>query len=200
MMTHHAVLYRVQNPEQFDLRGVFVESELILHQYQSMGIDEVRHLLVEAYRRPAGEFAVQIIAVKANFITEEAQHALLKVVEEPPTSTRFIFVLPVDLPLLPTLLSRLQQAEVHESAPEHDLFSCFLNNNLNKRMKLIEKNGWDSNWITEIKNGLIFYTGENRHRLSSSQLISLEYVARHLLTRGASNKFLLEHAALVLPT
>lgn len=199
MNSHHAVLYRVSDTEQFDISAFFAGKEYSEYRYPTLGIDEARKLVQEAHRRPQGESGEQTLIFITNFITEEAQQALLKIVEEPPASTKLVFVLPKDLVLLPTLLSRLQQEIVNTEEGSNPVFDAFLSARLSKRMKQIEEGGKDKEWMTAIKRGLVNYTGVNRSKLSSAQLLSLEYVASHLLTRGASNKFLLEHAALVLP-
>jgi hypothetical protein len=54
----------------------------------------------------------------------------------------------------------------------------------------------DMLWQRAMKQGLIEYVAGCK----DARLADLEYVARMLLTRGASNKMLLEHAALTLPT
>ena len=201
MTGHHAVLVRVLNPEQFDIGSFYDAAENIrVYTYPKMGIDEVRSLIADAHRRPDGEHHSQTLAIVSSFITEEAQQALLKTLEEPPESTKFVFVVSRDSQLLPTVLSRFHEEVVSEDiSSDTENFLEFLSGRLSVRMKLIEKNGRDTVWVTDIKNGLIVYAGEHRRELSPEQIISLEYVARHLLTRGASNKFLLEHAALVLP-
>jgi len=66
------------------------------------------------------------------------------------------------------------------------------------RLIAIEKStkSKDTVWQRSIKNGLIEYLTTTKKKMDS--LSNLEYVSRTLLTRGASNKMLLEHAALML--
>jgi hypothetical protein len=50
-----------------------------------------------------------------------------------------------------------------------------------------------------VKRGLTGFMMSSRNEMSQTARKELEYVLRLLLTRGASNKFLLEHLALSLP-
>lgn len=202
MIPHHAVLYCVPEPEHFSIGDFYELDDVVEYRFPTLGIGEVRSLIEAAHRRPSGNAANQTLVVITNFITEEAQQALLKIVEEPPNSTGFVFVLPKGVTLLPTLVSRLQ-VETTDSRPgEDECFKEFLKAPLNRRLRLIEDSvkAKDQDWQMAIKIGLIGYLGKREQSLSAEQLIGLEYAARLLLTRGASNKFLLEHIALVLPT
>ena len=194
---HHAVLVRTQRPEDFDIQTLVQTQEYSDRTYEKLGVDEARQINAAAYVRPS-ESQWQTIIVRAHFITLEAQNALLKVIEEPPESTRFIFLLPSDFTVLPTILSRCELITDTAEVKVNNVFSDFLAADHKDRLKAIDvaAKAKDTNWQRNIKNGLIAYiqTGPKK------DLIQLEYVARLLLTRGASNKMLLEHVALTLPT
>lgn len=69
-------------------------------------IDQVRRLQQRAMLRAVrGRYKLFIIEA-ADTATEQAQNALLKVLEEPPGNTVFILVAHRDSPLLPTIVSR----------------------------------------------------------------------------------------------
>tara|TARA_B100000508_G_scaffold38018_2_gene29797 strand:+ start:11529 stop:12131 length:603 start_codon:yes stop_codon:yes gene_type:complete len=191
---HHAVLLRVtdiRESEQPAQEGVEVVD--LLHE--QLGIDEARALTERAYTRPS-EAAVQLLLVRTLFITHEAQNALLKLLEEPPESTRFLFLAPPDLQLLPTLASRLV-VEVAEQQGSGQMFEDFCNADLSDRLSQIETaaKSKDTEWMRQIKQGLLSYSSSD----SMSEKEAVEIVSRLLLTRGASNKMLLEHVALTLP-
>lgn len=202
MNSHHAVLFKVDDPEAYVATDFVADASFVEYRNPTLTIQDVRKLISDAYRRPEGENEQQTLVVITNFITEEAQQALLKIAEEPPLSTKFVFVIPKGASLLPTLLSRFQIEIAPEKKIDTEAFQEFLEAALNRRLRLIEdalKNK-DTKWQMDMKIGLIAYLGEKSNKLSADQLIGLTYITRTLLTRGASNKFLLERLALLLPT
>jgi DNA polymerase III delta prime subunit len=196
MTSHHAILLSVELPLEFDLE---IAPQLAYREPQ-FTIDMVRMLIQTAHRRPQGNNEEQLIMVATEFITEEAQQALLKIIEEPPLSTKFIFVLPHGYTLLPTLESRFERRAGSEAASDTSVFDIFFTASYKERMTSIEEatKKKDHIWQAAIKRGLVNYL-KSETNLSHRTLSELEYVSRLLLTRGASNKFLLEHLALTLP-
>lgn len=197
MTSHHAVLLSAELPLLF-------ESDFTPHltyKEPQLGIDMVRTLIQAAHRRPQGEDEEQLIMVATEFITEEAQQALLKIIEEPPVSTKFLFVLPHGYTLLPTLESRFERQEGSEAVTDSSVFQNFLKASYAERMAAIEESTKkkDHAWQAAIKRGLLTHLRTNSKDMPHELLRELEYVARLLLTRGASNKFLLEHLTLSLP-
>ena len=67
-------------------------------------IDEARKIIDEAY---VAEREDKIIVIAATKFGEEAQNALLKILEEPPKNTVFFLITPFINALLPTIRSRL---------------------------------------------------------------------------------------------
>lgn len=193
---HHATIIRSACPCDYHVdksSGV----EQVFVALERFGIDDARRLVDQAYQRPRAA-AVQQLVVQTDFITHEAQNALLKVLEEPPVSTRFLFVIPPDLTLLPTLASRfaygsapLQREKIEE------VFTLFKNLSYGERIAAVELalKKKDVAWQRAMKRGLIQYLAH----YDGDALQDLEHVARLLLTRGASNKMLFEHMALTLP-
>jgi DNA polymerase III gamma/tau subunit len=202
MTTHHAVLYCADEPLSCVLDEPFhtlPENEYRLTQF---GIDDARRLIAAAHRRPDGENASKTLLIATEFITEEAQQALLKVIEEPPVSTKFVFVVPNGYTLLATLESRFDRAGELSKAKKEAVFREFKSAGVKTRLELIE--GWTKNKdhasLNGIKRGLVTYLkAVPRDELSTENQKDLEYVSRLLLTRGASNKMLMEHLALNLP-
>ena len=164
-------------------------------------IADVRALIATAHRRPAGVAQEQLLLVATEFITEEAQQALLKIIEEPPVSTRFVFIIPEGYSFLPTLESRFERQPSFTETTPSETFSDFIKAEYSERLSRIEESTKkkDQVWQADIKRGLMEYLKTASQTLSALQLKELEYVLRLLLTRGASNKFLLEHLALTLP-
>lgn len=200
MYTHHAVLLRVSNPQSYlhELTDSAVHGAEL--RREQLGIDDVRFLIEEAYRRPMGTAEKQELIVITNFITHEAQQALLKIVEEPPETTRFVFVIPHSLSLLDTLESRFFKQVIEDYTCDNSAFNVLRKAPIAKRMELIEEATKSKNhtWQSDVKCGLIDYLGSHSESYTREQLSSLQYVSTTLLTRGASNKFLLEELALTL--
>lgn len=74
--------------------------------FESFSVDDARKLVIAQQNMSLGE-SKKIFIIKTNFITEEAQNALLKVFEEPTQHTH-IFVITPHNTFLPTLRSRVQ--------------------------------------------------------------------------------------------
>lgn len=196
-ISHHAILVCTDSVCNFSLSEMNVSGEIIDQYDTKFGIDDARELVRKASNRPIVD-SQQCLVVRTDFITHEAQNALLKILEEPPQSTKFIFVVPLDFDMLPTLASRFQlfkTAEVGNSPVAE--FEAFKSSSFKDRLSAIEKSAKqkDTDWQRMIKQGLIGFINNSNHTKS---LTELEFVARKLLTRGASNKMLLEHMALVL--
>lgn len=204
MNNHHAVLLRVLDIETFDFEPTSPKVEKLLFRQQQLGIADVRKLIDTAHRTPAQGAERQELIVVTNFITIEAQQALLKVIEEPPSTTSFLFVVPTSLQLLPTLRSRFVeefQGNTSISATCNlDPFTAFMEANMKERMEQIETatKQKDETWQIDIRCGLIKHVEQNPGLYTKEKLASLGYVISTLQTRGASNKMLLEELALTL--
>ncbi|MFT7645038.1 MAG: hypothetical protein ACI9BF_000707 [Candidatus Paceibacteria bacterium] len=199
---HHAILYRAESVSSFELppsnKSVEVDSFLC----ERFGIDDAKELIRKANISPS-QSNRQLLVVRTNFVTLEAQNALLKMLEEPPISTQFTFILPIDFVVLPTLISRFSKqdsSQVSIIPSDSEVFQTFLGNGYKERIVSIEKatKKKDTAWQRSLKQGLIEYINI-LPMTDVPSLKDLEYISRLLLTRGASNKMLLEHAALTLP-
>jgi hypothetical protein len=199
--SHHANLCLVNDVIGYKT-GISTEGVELRDQYfAKFGIEDARNLISQAYVRPSNADTLCLV-VRADFITLEAQNALLKILEEPPESSCFIFVLPMDLSLLPTLSSRFNLVKNSGSDTDGKTseFSVFLESVYKDRLSAIDiaiKNK-DLAWQRSIKTGLITYLKADGKKLNAYK--ELEFVARTLLTRGAANKMLLEHMSFLLAT
>lgn len=198
---HHALLFFVASTKNYNLVPYYFDSEVVDQYYEKFGIDDARQLIKTSYNKPK-EAEQMLLIVRADFITHEAQNALLKILEEPPISTRFIFVLVTGFSLLPTLLSRFAK-EIDSKNIQFEInkeFKEFISQDYAERISLIEQavKKKDIEWQRAIKQGLIEYL--RVLKCDSNNLKKLEYAARVLFTRGASNKMLLENVALILDT
>jgi DNA polymerase III delta prime subunit len=200
-MNHHAYLLLAEDvnqslPEEFSSS----DSEVVDLLFVAMGIDAVRSLIDSAYTKSLTSTS-KLIVVRASSINVEAQQALLKVLEEPPASTRFLFLLKPGSQILPTLRSRFFALSVEgkEVVVNND-WNHFMSQSVSTQLELIadKTKNKDSEWLDSIKRGLFAYLDENKSKLSSDKLKRLLGNATLMSTRGASNKMLLEDIALCL--
>lgn len=201
IITHHATIYRADFVRTLTLPVAMNSNDVQDSYINRFGIEDARELIRKAYNRPV-EATEQVMVVRTDFITLEAQNALLKVLEEPPLSTRFIFVIPRSFIVLPTLISRFSEeyyTEKKSNLNDNITFNTFLNERYSERILSIDNaiKKKDIDWQNLIKQGIIQYIEESSGVKGS--LRELEYSVRLLLTRGASNKMLFEHVALALP-
>jgi DNA polymerase III, delta subunit len=202
-MEHHAYLYRakaVSKETALALLPQLNASEIEYVVVRSFGIDNVRELTSMAYRTPDSGGRLGIVVV-AEGITIEAEQALLKLLEEPPLTTAFLFCILDSVFLLPTLLSRFSDITKPSDFIQTQAFADFLSSSLKDRILVISTKlaNKDLLWQQEMKQGLIAYLGNPKANLEANSLGVLSYVVDHLLTRGASNKQLFEEIALTIP-
>ncbi len=200
-ITHHALLVKTISVQSFVVDEDVSETEVQDIYISNFGIKDARELVRKAFNSPVAA-KIQCLVIRTDFITHEAQNALLKVLEEPPSSTRFIFVVPTDFTVLSTLASRfsLQGSKINTKVVDFNVqFKTLLQQSFKERLVDIDKavKQKDLDWQRAIKQGLIQYIS-SKDSVKNKFLFELEYVARKLLTRGASNKMLLEHMSLML--
>ena len=194
-MKHHATLVRHAKPLEYEFKETGTTLDF---SYDRIGVAEVKLITASSQLRPASGIE-QTFVLKTLFITHEAQNALLKLFEEPPVGLVFVLVIPPAVKLLPTLLSRIGQEVVAEQIEStNQVWVNFLEATPVDRLSQID--AWqktkDPQWLQSIVVGV--------HSIGSSDVITtvlsaVQLVGERLATRGASNKMLLEHLALVLP-
>jgi DNA polymerase III delta prime subunit len=137
--------------------------------------------------------------IAARSINHAAQHALLKVLEEPPLTTKFYIILPTTAGLLPTVLSRViieQGADADDQA--HPLFVTFLGATIPDRLALIAdivKRKADTDYDA-------LYDGLVAHAVTvtgTDVLTAINGALRSLRQKGAARKMIWEHLALTFP-
>lgn len=197
MVNNFSEIIFSDNPSEFEY--VVPDGELHTFKYDQIGIDEIRALILESHRKPSKADTGKQIVISANKISSEAQQAALKILEEPPASVKITLVLPIGIQLLSTVLSRVQVQTI-QSVDESTSFEDWKRASYADRLSFIDGKikTKDLEWMQSFKNSL------QQHLLkpqgySSLILKQLEFVVTEFLTRGASNKMLLEHLALSLP-
>ena len=90
---------------------------------QTPGIDEIRNLKHKISYRPFRGECQTLIIYEAQNLTLEAQNALLKTLEEPPSSVKIILTAPTIQSVLATISSRCQIVHVAATTEETADFS-----------------------------------------------------------------------------
>lgn len=192
---------------EFDLREP--HADLLFITDETLTIDRAREVQAVASRMPMGEHLFIILAPGS--FAREAQHALLKTLEEPVARTRFVLVAERSVALLPTLLSRvarLEGEEHGESGRDSAAARSFLAMSPAMRLKAPVIKA-----IVEGKERAEFYAflsgceealharwnESNRARVARG-LKSIVRFRRYGADRGASVKMMLEFLALTLPS
>lgn len=200
MPSHHAVLYCGTRLTLLPINIASIEAvaEIEYCTTSLLTIAQVRSLIQSAYSRPF-EKAYKTIVIEAGQIANEAQHALLKVLEEPPLTTKFIFVLPSFAGLLPTLLSRLHQPAISSTVAEiSPHYVEFLMSSYSARMTIITQltKIKDTVQLDELSSGLSLWLEQQPPTALAAKL--LNYVTL-VSQRGAAKKMIWEEIALLLP-
>lgn len=109
------------------LAGSHADVQLLSTQGLSIGVDQVRALVRTASLSPArGRFQVMIVE-DSDRVTEQAQNALLKAVEEPGARTIWLLCAPTVEDVLPTIRSRCRLITL--STPTAEDVADFLTRN-----------------------------------------------------------------------
>ncbi len=176
-------------------------SDVVLQQYETLGIDDSRELVRRAHLRPIGDRA--LVIVSAQQLTREAQNSLLKLFEEPPAHTHFFLCISNPEYLLPTLRSRM--AVVYDDTPD-DAYTpeaaSFVAGTPAQRLAVVapyidDKRSADAEQFlhaleVQLSSGVM----DTQVRQA---LQHIGAVRRHLYDRGASLKALLESVVVVCP-
>lgn len=183
--------------------GIPIEGnpDVYIRTYTHFGIDEARELRDRATTKAiSGSRRAFVIATPG--MTNDAQNALLKTLEEPPGDALFIFIVPSPEMFLPTLRSRTQ---ILQLAPESQFsiidVKLFLAATPQKRLDmlkpLMEK---DTNERRDMSGIIAFLSSLERAVHSHPESLRPIYTARKYIgDKGALVKPLLEQVALLVP-
>ncbi len=187
--------------------------------FDQLTIEQARKLRELAYQSGTGDS--RVLVIYAARIFHEAQNALLKVFEEPPSGTTLILGVPSLGILLPTLRSRLVPLPIDEAAEkEKGVALSFLTLSSNERekylTKLVERSKADSDATKQEARGeataLISHLlqaahgalmAEKRPHERQELVAFLEDLSAFLPIsheRSAPLKLIFEHILLVIPT
>lgn len=147
-MNHHAYLVTgdseqgIEEAYRFARETLHLETignpDVLVLRYGLFSVEDARTFQDAVMRAPLrGD--TKIIIVAASRFFHEAQNALLKTFEEPPTGTYLILVLPSEGIVLPTLRSRLIPLPTHSANSVSALATTFLEAGKVEREKIIAK-------------------------------------------------------------
>ena len=172
-------------------------------EHVSFGIDDARALRSWQELMPeAGKRKIHI--VYADFITEQAENALLKTLEEPTANTHIIFAIPKPEVLLPTLLSRVRvvmpNAKEGSSLEAKKFLALGRGDRLAHIAKLVEKSD-DDEAAAEVRERTLslmdslerFFASDMQKNREKLELI-LRF-KKYLYIPGASSRMILETLA-----
>lgn len=115
--------------------------DLLLIEDEKLGIKEVRTAVKHLSTKPFGKTPKSVVILNGNQISQDAQNAMLKTLEEPPGDSLILIGVDSEQKLLPTILSRcliLHTPPATPHAPEFDL-DRILSMSSEDRFTLIEK-------------------------------------------------------------
>ncbi len=176
-------------------------------EVETFSIDDARSLKEWAFGTPFGA-GQKVALIRAYALAPEAQHALLKILEEPPASTVFICMVPQRAYILPTVLSRVllleprNNAEQTRKVAETDV-QTFLSSPLKDRFLLAasladSENPRDLGDFFDALERELGVRLKKTPQKTTPALAALYLARRYAGDRGASKKMLLEMLAMSL--
>ncbi|MEI6316685.1 MAG: hypothetical protein WCO65_03095 [bacterium] len=190
--------------------GVVHDNSITTSEHVIFTIDHVREL--RHWQQLVSQNGEKIYIAYISFITNEAQNALLKTLEEPVPHTHIIIAIPKPEMLLPTLLSRVQviipeKSERSGSQKIKDFLKLSIADKLEFVKKLTEK-GDDEYASAEVRekavaffDDLEHYFAENISEVNSKNIEKVESILKlkkYLYSPAASTKSILETVVLSL--
>ncbi|MCB9805603.1 hypothetical protein H6775_00415 [Candidatus Nomurabacteria bacterium] len=143
---HHAYICEGDKKEIYNNLCTFCQNDLnfkikanpdfVYEEYDKLLISHARRLR-DIQMNKTTDRGRKIYIISFNFITIEAQNALLKVLEEPTEGTHFFFITPSAHIFLPTVLSRVNVISYKKSLDR--VSSNFLKKSLKEKMNLVTK-------------------------------------------------------------
>jgi len=222
MNRHHAFVIEAEAEEGIAAAQAWTKKELgmeakgnpdvVVMKYGLLSVEDARRVsLLAAGKAFVGDTKVVIIAASRAY--HEAQNALLKLFEEPPTGAYLFLIMPSLGGLLPTLRSRVQGIFLSASGRTKIGISKeaeeFMKASKEKRSALIKKltSGKDEEERREnreealaIVNGIEAAAYRSLTSVKRAELLSdIATLRMHLYDRSAPVRMILEHLSLVIP-
>jgi len=179
----------------------------------TFGIDESRELKDRHLNKALDQRGIKVFAVRTKFITNEAQNALLKILEDPQPNSFFFFILPSSENILPTLMSRFmpikrmagnEKQEKSTAVPFE--MDYFLSLSIPARIRLLgqiiedKDKGEAKKFLNHLEMAMrkkIKLKDVSNQEISAFEIISKS--RNYLNNRSASVKIILENVAMAIP-
>jgi DNA polymerase III gamma/tau subunit len=166
-------------------------------EYETFGIEEARELSDWAIMKPLAG-GKKIAAIGADSFTTEAQNALLKLFEEPPSLTYFFVIVPNLGIILPTLLSRVRTVVFKKETEINKKLDLFLESPVDERLAMIAPL-IKSKDKEKVRNLIVSLTQKiNKSPKNFASAKKILQAERYIGARGASLKMILEYLAVSL--
>lgn len=146
-----------------------------LPQKSTISTEQIRDLT--AMLRTHSSVSRVVIINPANLMTESAQNALLKTLEEPNPNTHFLLITTAGTDLLPTIQSRCQQLTLHRTTASQDA-------QLLENVKLTPQEKRQIAFLAAGLPLLITELSQNAKKLAERQAIAAD--AKHILEHPSS--------------
>ncbi len=194
--------------DKFDVTLIGIESS---KNQNSIGIDEIKNLQIKIFLKPIRSEKKAIVIDDGDFLTIEAQNALLKVLEEPPGHTIIILNVENIENLLPTIISRCQIVTLQsdgvrftdeEKKEIQELVANFSTTKVGERLKLAEDLAKDKDKAIDVVGKLILMLREKmiEKNFDASQEIkqikSFQQLYFILKTTNVNPRFAIENTLL----
>lgn len=179
-------------------------------EFDVMDVEDSRSIKELHQNKPTGGDK-KIFVISANFITEKAQNAMLKLFEEPRGDTHFFLVLPSLNNILPTLRSRFFIINKNETGSSIIDARKFLEMPIGKKMEIvkaicesvsdeeeskIEMVKFINSIEKELKKKVNFKKGTNDEIKIFEEI---EKIRQYANDQSPSLKMLLEYISLIIP-
>ncbi len=154
--------------DPFDI--TLIERDIETKGAHSIGIEDVKNMQKKIFLKPFKSKTKAIVIEESHLLTNEAQNALLKVLEEPPMHTILLLTADTKEAFLPTIISRCKVIELEEekvaiSEKELAEYRDFINNlpklSIGERLKKAETLAKDKEKGVEWISKLILVAREN---------------------------------------
>lgn len=176
---------------------------------EPISIDDARAIRRDQAQKPvAGSRTIFVLDARAGIRTE-AQHALLKVFEDPAPSTTFIVLLPSHPRLLDTIRSRAAIITLDHAASERvytDMANTFLAGRPAERLELVKDiiTAKDRAQLSALLDDIELIVAQQWRQAGydaayENALLIIDDVKRYIGDTGSSPKVLAEHLAITLP-
>lgn len=209
-MNNQSILIIGPNPEErlIKAREILIQKSISPHDTielistQSYGIEDIRDIINKISFSPYESDAIAALIHPLEQLTQPAQHALLKTLEEPPTQSILILTAASVSSVLPTIVSRCRVVFLSHSGKESIPIPIIYIGNRAERMVLAGKYGQKRDEAKDFVNQLINeWRGKLLKTYSAQPVSSIKHALLCLkaLDANVNPRLALEHFLLSLP-